>query len=99
MSEVARAKARARQAKRRAKFKEDTKAHKRSSTYSFKEGSSKYFYDSWIADGETESMVLISDDRNHTKYSVYVFIQHIISHLKLLLLNNSIFLLMALVCR
>lgn len=28
-------------------------------------------------------MVLVSDDRNHTKYSVYVFIQHIINHLKL----------------
>ena len=36
----------------------------------------------WVSDGVTESMVFISDDHNHIKYSVYVFIQRIINHLK-----------------
>ena len=36
----------------------------------------------WVSDGVTESMVFISDDHNHTKYSVYVFIQRIINLLK-----------------
>ena len=36
----------------------------------------------WVSDGVTESMVFISDDRNHTKYSVFVFMQRIFNHLK-----------------
>ena len=36
----------------------------------------------WVSEGVTESMVYVSDDRNHTKYSVYVFIQRIINRLK-----------------
>ena len=36
----------------------------------------------WVSESVTESMVYISDDRNHTKYSVYVFIQRIINRLK-----------------
>ena len=31
---------------------------------------------------EGQSMVIVSDDLNHTKYSIYVFMQHIFSHLK-----------------
>ena len=36
----------------------------------------------WISDSESESIVLVSDDLNHTKYSVYVFMDYIINHLK-----------------
>ena len=35
----------------------------------------------WIKDG-SESFMLVSDDLNHTKYSVYVYIEYIIKHLK-----------------
>ena len=31
---------------------------------------------------EGQSMVIVSDDLNHTKYSIYMFMQHIFSHLK-----------------
>ena len=31
---------------------------------------------------EGQSMVIVSDDLNHTKYSIYVFMQQIFSHLK-----------------
>ena len=36
----------------------------------------------WISDSESESIVFVSDDLNHTKYSVYVFMDYIIDYLK-----------------
>ena len=31
---------------------------------------------------ESRSMVIVSDDLNHTKYSIYVFMQHVFRYLK-----------------
>ena len=36
----------------------------------------------WIDSDSSESMVLVSDDLNHSKQSVYVFMQYIFNHLK-----------------
>lgn len=36
----------------------------------------------WIDSDSNESMVLVSDDLNHSKQSVYVFMQYIFNHLK-----------------
>ena len=36
----------------------------------------------WIKEDENESFVLVSDDLTHTKYSVYIFMEYIMKHLR-----------------
>ena len=36
----------------------------------------------WIKEDENESFVLVSDDITHTKYSVYIFMEYIMKHLR-----------------
>ena len=36
----------------------------------------------WIKEDENKSFVLVSDDLTHTKYSVYIFMEYIMKHLR-----------------
>ena len=36
----------------------------------------------WIKEDENERFVLVSDDPTHTKYSVYIFMEYIMKHLR-----------------
>ena len=36
----------------------------------------------YIKEDENESFVLVSDDLTHTKYSVYIFMEYIMKHLR-----------------
>ena len=40
------------------------------------------YSNAWIKEDENESFVLVSDDLTHTKYSVYIFMEYILKHLR-----------------